>query len=101
MGTHHHHDLAWLDNAELVVSELVSDAVKHGGSCLSPDLQAHDEHVTASAADGPAVVTAAVTRWDSDGRPRHTRVIEALSAKRGVRDHERGKRVWVLLRPHP
>jgi hypothetical protein len=30
----------WLNNAELVVSELVGNAVRHGGGCLSMDLQA-------------------------------------------------------------
>lgn len=91
---------AWLDHAEIVVSELVSNAVKHGGGCLSLDLQAHEEHVTVAAADGSAVVPRRRDEPDSDGG-RGVLIIEALSTRWGVHDHQGGKRVWIQLRPHP
>lgn len=35
----------WLDDAELVVSELVTNAVRHGGGCIELSLQAHEGQV--------------------------------------------------------
>jgi anti-sigma regulatory factor (Ser/Thr protein kinase) len=49
-------DLDWLDIATVVVSELVSNAVVHGGGCLSLELLAHDGGVTVAVADGSAVL---------------------------------------------
>jgi len=49
-------DADWLNNAELVVSELVSNAVLHGGGCLELVAAEHDGQVVVSAADGSAVV---------------------------------------------
>jgi len=91
-------DSDWLNDAELVVSELVGNAVRHGGGCLSVDLQAHQEHVTVGAADGSAVVP---RRREADEGGRGLLIIEALSTRWGVHDHQGGKRVWVQLRPHP
>jgi anti-sigma regulatory factor (Ser/Thr protein kinase) len=93
-------DPGWLDHAEIVISELVTNAVKHGGGCLSLDLQAHEEHVTVAAADGTAVVPRRRDDPDSDGG-RGLLLIEALSTRWGVHDHHGGKRVYVQLRPHP
>jgi anti-sigma regulatory factor (Ser/Thr protein kinase) len=93
-------DPAWLDAATLVVSELVGNAVRHGGGCLALELHAHEEHVTISAADGSAVIPSRRDDPDGDGG-RGLAIIEALSQRWGVEDHHGGKRVWVLLAPHP
>jgi anti-sigma regulatory factor (Ser/Thr protein kinase) len=93
-------DRSWLDSVELVVSELVSNAVRHGGGCRSLDLQAHEDHVTVGAADGSPIVPRRRDEPDSDGG-RGVFIIEALSARWGVHDHHGGKRVWVQLLPHP
>jgi anti-sigma regulatory factor (Ser/Thr protein kinase) len=96
-------DPEWLDAAALVVSELVSNAVRHGGGCLALELSAHDDHVTVAAVDGSAVVP---RRRDAHGRPdidggRGLAIIEASVQRWGVQDHHGGKRVWVLLAPYP
>ncbi|MDG6106203.1 ATP-binding protein [Dactylosporangium aurantiacum] len=93
-------DQDWLNAAILVVSELVANAVRHGGGCLALELRAHEAQVTICAADGSAVVPR--RRDDPDGDSgRGLAIIEALSQRWGVENHQGGKRVWVLLQPHP
>jgi anti-sigma regulatory factor (Ser/Thr protein kinase) len=92
-------DTLWLDEVCIVVSELVANAVRHGGGCVSLDLQAHDGQVVIGVADGSAVVPR--RRDPSDDGGLGLGIIEALAARWGVRDHEGGKRVWVQLSPPP
>ncbi|MEO3778426.1 ATP-binding protein [Micromonospora sp. B11E3] len=92
-------DEEWLDAAAVVTSELVTNAVRHGGGCVEFTAEAHEGRVVLSVADGSSVVP---RRRDPDGvGGRGIAVIEALSARWGVHDHEGGKRVWVELRPYP
>jgi anti-sigma regulatory factor (Ser/Thr protein kinase) len=89
----------WLEAAALVTSELITNAVRHGGGCVEFTVQSHDGQVRLSVADGSSVVP---RRRDPDGiGGRGIAVIEALSARWGVDDHEGGKRVWVDLANHP
>lgn len=92
-------DTDWLAAAEVLISELVSNAVRHGGGYVSLDVRAHDGRVTLGAADGSGVLPQRRDA-DTDGG-RGILLIEALSERWGVHDHEGGKRVWVELRPHP
>lgn len=92
-------DSDWLARAQLVVGELVNNAVRHGGGCLSLDVQAHDGRVFVGAADGSSVVPR--TRKPDDRGGRGLVLIEAFTSRWGVHDHEGGKRVWVELFPHP
>jgi anti-sigma regulatory factor (Ser/Thr protein kinase) len=93
-------DPEWLDDAELVVSELVTNAVRYGGGCIELSMQAHEGQVVVKAADGSSVVP-------RDRGPRAggggygLRVIEACSEAWGVEDFQGGKQVWVRLRPCP
>ncbi|MBG0561048.1 ATP-binding protein [Actinoplanes aureus] len=92
-------DTDWLDAAAVVVSELVTNAVRHGGGCLALRLEAHDERVVVSVADGSSVVP---RRRDPDGvGGRGIALIEALSAGWTVQNHQGGKRVLVELVPCP
>lgn len=93
-------DKPWLDVAHLVVTELVSNAVRHGGGCVSLELRAHEAQVTISVADGSAVAPRHRADPDDEGG-RGLLIIEALSQRWGVEDHHGGKWVWVLLPPHP
>jgi anti-sigma regulatory factor (Ser/Thr protein kinase) len=90
----------WLGLARVVVSELVSNAVVHGGGCLSVEVQAHGQQVTIGAADGSPV---APRRREADpaGGGRGMALIEALTTRWGVYDHDGGKYVWAVLPPHP
>ncbi|MFG2053135.1 ATP-binding protein [Micromonospora sp. NPDC048930] len=90
-------DQDWLDAAAVIASELVSNAVRHGGGCIEFTARCHERRVVLSVADGSSVVP---RRRDPDSAGgRGIAVIEALSDRWGVHDHEGGKRVWVELPP--
>jgi anti-sigma regulatory factor (Ser/Thr protein kinase) len=84
-----------LDNAALVVSELVSNAVRHGGGCLELVVSLRGQLLTMYAADGSAVVPRRREPHDSGGRG--IAIIEALTRAWGVQDDRNGKRVWVIM----
>ena len=92
-------DPLWLQQAAVIASELVTNAVLHGGGCVELRVQAHEGGVRLSVADGSSVVPR--RREPDDGGGRGIAVIEALSAGWGVQDHQGGKRVWVDLTPCP
>jgi anti-sigma regulatory factor (Ser/Thr protein kinase) len=88
-------DPDWLDTAAIVVSELVTNAVRHGGGCLEMRIESHDRDVVISVADGSSVVPRRRAADATGGRG--LALIEAMSAHWGMHDHEGGKRVWVEL----
>ncbi|MFC7533754.1 ATP-binding protein [Actinoplanes sp. GCM10030250] len=92
-------DPDWLDVAAVVVSELVTNAVRHGGGCLALHVEAHDGQVVVWVADrSPAMPR----RRDPDGMGgRGIALIEAMSLGWSVHDHQGGKRVRVDLLPCP
>ncbi|BCJ46374.1 hypothetical protein GCM10010168_60130 [Actinoplanes ianthinogenes] len=91
------HDQDWLETAAVVVSELVTNAVRHGGGCLALAVEAHEGRVVVSVADGSAVVPRRRDPDDEGGRG--LALIEALADRWTVRNHEGGKQVRVLLPP--
>jgi len=94
------HDRDWLDTAEVIVSELVSNAVRHGGGCLAFMADMHDQQVTVSAADGSEVLPERRDPTTDGGRG--LMLIELLCARWGVdHNYQGGKRVWAVLTPHP
>jgi anti-sigma regulatory factor (Ser/Thr protein kinase) len=93
------HDDCWLDSAAVVVSELVTNAVRHGGGCVELRVECHERRVTLSVADGSSVVPRRRDPDDQGGRG--LALIEAMAAGWGVQDHQGGKRVWVELDPCP
>ncbi|GAA4945883.1 ATP-binding protein [Actinoplanes utahensis] len=93
------HDDDWLDAASVVVSELVTNAVRHGGGCVEVQLEAHGERVIVSVADESSVVP---RRRDPDSLGgRGIALIEAMSAGWTVQNYHGGKRVRVELVPCP
>ncbi|GIF38349.1 ATP-binding protein [Actinoplanes xinjiangensis] len=88
-------DADWLDAAAVVVSELVTNAVRHGGGCLALHLESHDERVIVSVADGSSVVPR--RRAPDNGGGRGIALIEALSEGWSVENYRGGKRVLVEL----
>ncbi len=92
-------DEDWLAETAVLVSELVSNAVRHGGGCLALHLEAHEGRVVLSVADGSSVVPRRRDPDDAGGRG--MALIEALSAGWSVRDHQGGKQVLVELHPCP
>ncbi|BBH68915.1 hypothetical protein ACTI_56000 [Actinoplanes sp. OR16] len=92
-------DPDWVDGAAVVVSELVTNAVRHGGGCVALQLEAHERRVIVSVADGSSVVP---RRRDPDGvGGRGIALIEALAAGWSVQNYKGGKRVLVELHPCP
>ncbi|MFI7597941.1 ATP-binding protein [Actinoplanes sp. NPDC049681] len=88
-------DELWLEKAAVVVSELVTNAVRHGGGCVDLRVECHDGEVIISVADGSSVVPRRREPDDTGGRG--LALIDAMTARWGVRDHEGGKQVWVAL----
>ena len=92
-------DETWLDDAEVVVGELVTTAVRHGEGGIELSMEAHDGRVIVKVTDGLSVIP---RRTEPDGGGGfELRLIEAFSDAWGILDHQGGKRVWVRLRPHP
>jgi len=89
-------DQDFLDAASIVVSELVSNAVLHGGGCLGLRLDVGDDGVVVGAADAAHDVP----RRRAPGRDggQGLALVELLSQRWGVQQFQGGKWVWALLR---
>ncbi len=89
----------WVADASVVVSELVTNAVQHGAGFVVIDIEASGSEIVVSVADGSAVVP---RRREPDGRGgRGLALVEALTRRWHVEEHEGGKRVRAELRPYP
>jgi len=90
-----------LDDAALLVSELVSNVVDHvqGEATLVLELALAGDWLRISVADGSAVRP--VVRELSQRRPRGRglQLVEAIADRWGAEDHRGGKRVWFELAP--
>jgi anti-sigma regulatory factor (Ser/Thr protein kinase) len=88
------------EDMDLVFTELISNAVRHGGGLREAQLANTGEHLRLIAADndprGPAVRARRVDR--PNGRGMH--LIQAIADRWGINRHhtEIGKRVWADLR---
>jgi anti-sigma regulatory factor (Ser/Thr protein kinase) len=96
-GWHLNND-EWLDEAELVVTELVANAVRHAGGCQALELVAHNGIVTVTAVDTSA--TPPVRRRPDQNGGRGLEIVDALSTEWGVNTHDGGKRVLAQLDPY-
>lgn len=92
-------DERWLDDATVIVHELVANAVRHGGGRVSLDLHVREGLVIIGAADGSAIEPRR-REPDNDGG-RGLAIVEALAGRWGVDNYVAGKRVWVQLPRHP
>jgi anti-sigma regulatory factor (Ser/Thr protein kinase) len=90
-------DPALLADAQLLVSELVMNAVRHGGGLIELQIDADADTVTISAADGSSVVPRQRPA-DAHGGQGLT-VIDGFAKAWGVQSHDVGKRLWVRLQP--
>lgn len=85
-----------VDDAVLIVSELVTNAVLHvrEEAALGLELQLSDTNLRISLSDGSAVRPLAreAARHDENGRG--MAIVTALSERWGVEDHHGGKRIW-------
>lgn len=88
----------WLYQAELVASELVSNAVRHAGGCTAIEVSGLDGDVTVSAIDG-SVVLPSVREPEIGGRGLF--IVNELSRAWGTDIEGDGKCVWATLHRYP
>lgn len=93
-----------IEDAQLVVSELVTNAVLHAPGAHNVDLEllAHADRlrITVSDPSTSPPVLAPLQPNGAHGKGMH--IISALAARWGIEDHPYGKRVWAeLTLPHP
>ncbi len=90
-----------LDDAALLVSELVSNVVDHveGEAVLTLELALADDWLRISVADGSAVRPVVRELGEERPRGRGLQLLQAIADRWGAEDHEGGKRVWFELRP--
>jgi anti-sigma regulatory factor (Ser/Thr protein kinase) len=87
------------DDAELIVSELVTNAYLHapGGDSFELELVRRTEGVRISLADGASVRPMIADLSADHPSGRGMAIIAALASRWGAEDHHGGKRVWVDL----
>ncbi|MEV0583439.1 ATP-binding protein [Nonomuraea sp. NPDC050310] len=86
-------------DAQLIVSELITNAMRHGGGAQSLSLVVRGAHVGCSVSDYnhlPPVAAAEADHFAEFGRGLH--LIQALSLCWGWYQSTPGKRVWAVLR---
>jgi anti-sigma regulatory factor (Ser/Thr protein kinase) len=88
------------DDARLVVSELVSNAVRHASGPQQLQLEVArlgTDGVRIALADGSSVKPIIRELDDRATSGRGLRIVQSLAADWGTEDHPGGKRVWVDL----
>lgn len=90
-----------LDDAALLVSELVSNVVDHAdtGTALTLELSLAGEWLRISVADGSAIRPVVRELGSDRPRGRGLQLVEAIADRWGVEDHHGGKRIWFQLTP--
>ena len=90
-----------LDDAALLVSELVSNVVDHAHTeaVLTLELSLSGNWLRISVADGSAIRPVARELNHDRPRGRGLRLVEAIADRWGVEDHHGGKRIWFELTP--
>jgi anti-sigma regulatory factor (Ser/Thr protein kinase) len=88
-----------IDSAELLVSELVANAVQHAetGLVLHIQMSAAGVRVTVEDASGDSPSPAAEASPDTDERGRGLQIVNALASSWGWDRLPTGKRVWFEL----
>lgn len=83
--------------AQLVVSELVSNAVEHAGTSSTVGLELADGKLRISVRDGSSLQPVARSFDTVSFRGRGLPLIERISEHWGIVNHPDGKTVWAVL----
>ena len=88
-----------LDDAALLVSELVANVVDHvqGEAALTLELGLAGDWLRISIADGSSVRPVVRELQHDRPRGRGLQLIEAIADRWGAEDHHGGKRIWFEL----
>ena len=94
-----HGQAALVDNAELIVSELVGNVVLHVGGTVEVSVDVQPDEVVLEVSDSSPLSPhlRVFSRTSSTGRG--MRLVHSLSAEHGVRARPDGKTIWVRLTP--
>lgn len=88
----------WLYDVRLVTSELVSNAVRHGGVVISLEIELDSTGVTISVSDGNSVLPEPRSAGDEEEGGRGFALVDATTLDWGVtQEASGGKRVWARL----
>jgi anti-sigma regulatory factor (Ser/Thr protein kinase) len=90
-----------LDDAALLVSELVSNVVDHAHSeaALTLELTLAGDWLRISVADGSAIRPVVRELRHDRPRGRGMQLVEGIAHRWGVEEHHGGKRIWFELTP--
>ena len=90
-----------LDDAALLVSELVSNVVDHvqGEAVLTLELALAGDWLRISVADGSSIRPVVRQLQGDRPRGRGLQLVEAIADRWGAEDHHGGKRIWFELPP--
>lgn len=86
-------------DTQLVVSELIGNAYQHARDDEEVELEvvAHGGAVTIRVNDGSSLRPMLRAAADDETTGRGLRIVEAVSTRWGVADHEGGKQVWAEI----
>lgn len=85
------------DDLKLIVSELVTNAVRYGRPPVRVEVAADEDTVTVAVADGGEDMPTARHAGDDAENGRGLLLIDLLAAEHGVRPDPPGKAVWAAL----
>jgi anti-sigma regulatory factor (Ser/Thr protein kinase) len=90
---------ALVDNAELIVSELVGNVVLHVGGTVEVFVAVEPDQVLLEVTDGSPLSPHLRVFSNTSSTGRGMRLVHSLSAEHGVRSDGSGKTIWVRLTP--
>lgn len=93
----HHSEV--VEDAVLLVSELVTNSVKHGGPPVVVAVDCDGEALQVRVRDGSPTMPTPRDALHSDESGRGLALVKTISAAWGVDPEPDGKRVWFKLRP--
>lgn len=85
------------DDAQLAVSELIANAVKHARTPLVLELTADADHLTVTVADGERELASQVQQHALAESGRGLRIVAAVASEWGVEPRDGGKALWFRL----
>lgn len=85
------------DDAQLAVSELIANAVKHARTPLALELAADDDSLTVTVTDGERELAPQVQQHELAESGRGLRIVAAVASEWGVEPRGDGKALWFQL----